>query len=116
MLTLSPDQLTRLGQFQTDRFVDACAKSLHERHPAETEGETSADLRGRILALLPKLQAVGFECTGDIAHAIELILAFQLRPGKPAMPATLSAQLRDPHVSVEKKIEALEQLFLFDAA
>jgi hypothetical protein len=116
MLTISSSQMARLGDLSQARFVDECARALRARHPAETQGESQDELLARVQALVDKLCGFGFLCTGDLAHAIELIVDFQYAPGKPAMPAAVAAQLRSPHVSVDKKIEALEQLFLFAAA
>jgi hypothetical protein len=115
MLTISSSQMTRLGELQHARFVDECAKSVREKHPEESAGESQDELVARVRSLVDRLRSLGFACDGDIAHAISLIVAFQYRPGKPAMPAAVAEQLRSPHVSVEKKIEALEQLFLFAA-
>lgn len=115
MLTFSAAQMALLAERQTARFVDDCAAVLRARHPAETAGQSNAEMQTHVEALMTKLKTLGFGCAGDMAQAIQLIFAFHLKPGRPAMPASLTAQLRSRHVSVEKKIEALEQLFLFDA-
>jgi len=115
MLTISESQMARLGQAQLARFVDDCVQAARTQLAQETEAEATESLRTRVRDLVARLQSVGFRDSSDIAQAIALILKFQFLPGKPAMPASLAAELRSPSVSVEKKIEALEQLFLFEA-
>ena len=115
MLTISESQMARLGECQAARFVDECVRGLRERHAAQTEGETTDALRARVRDLVTRLQAIGFSDTTDLAQAIALVFQFQFLPGKPAMPPALAEELRSPQVSVAKKIELLEQLFLFEA-
>lgn len=60
-----------------------------------------------------KLRTLGFDDSNAITRALQLLSLLQFGADRPTMPPHLQARLRDPATSVEYKLEALEQAFIF---
>lgn len=113
MLRISGEQFQFLEMAQRDRFVDDCVRALRADYPdAATSGP---DLRERARLLIEQLSGLGFAHTGDCMYAVQLVFRYQQEHHRGPMPASIVAKLRSAHVTTEKKIEALEQLFIFGA-
>jgi len=111
MLSMSAGQMEALGALHAARFVEGCVARLREQHPAAAAAELA--LKDRVQQLVAQLRGQGFESPGETAYAVELVFRFLFQSDKAPLPADLSAKLQSPQVTVAKKIEALEQIFLF---
>lgn len=111
MFKISVGQMDALGALHAARFVDGCVARLREQHPAAAAAEPA--LKDRVQQLVTQLRGQGFESTGETAYAVELVFRYLFQADKAPLPSDLSVKLQSPHVTVAKKIEALEQVFLF---
>lgn len=113
MLTITAAQMQAFADDQLRRFIDASVAALRLALPAETAAFDDARLHATVAANVAQLRTLGFDDSNAIARALQLLFLLQFGADRPTMPPHLLARLRDPATSVEYKLEALEQVFLF---
>lgn len=111
MLQIHPEQFRLLKLEQHERFLDDCERALRVDYP--NAATTSPDLRERVRLLIEQLRGIGFSHAGDCKYALQLIFRYQQEAWRGPMPEVIIDKLRSANVTNEKKIEALEQLFIF---
>lgn len=88
------------------------AQVLQIDYPSAVVSE--ADMRKRVRLLIEQLSNIGFNNTGDYRYAVQMVFRYQQEAQwRGPMPEVIIDKLRSVHVTTEKKIEALEQLFIF---
>lgn len=113
MLTITAAQMQAFADDQLRRFIGASVAALRLALPAETAAFDDARLHATVAANVAELRTLGFDDSNAIARALQLLFLLQFGADRPTMPPHLLARLRDPATSVEYKLEALEQVFLF---
>lgn len=113
MLTITSAQFQMFADAQLQQFVSDCVRALRLALPVETADFDDARLHATTTSNVAELRKLGFENSGDITRALHILFLLQYGKGQPHMPAHLAARFRSPSTSVEKKLEALEQVFIF---
>lgn len=111
MLQIRREQFQFLELEQRDWFLDDCVRALRVDYP--NAAKTGPDLRERVRLLIEQLCSIGFSYTGDCKYALQMVFRYQQEAWRGPMPKFIIDKLRSAHVTTEKKIEALEQLFIF---
>lgn len=111
MLQIRREQFQLLELEQRNRFLDDCVRVLRVDYPNATT--TGPDFRERVRLLIEQLSSVGFSYTGDCKYALQVLFRYQQEAWRGPMPEVIIDKLRSTHVTTEKKLEALEQLFIF---
>jgi hypothetical protein len=112
MINISKDQIEQLVAADRARFMEECLHSIRIEFPEIQD--TWPDLRERVSTMIQRLIVMGFDHKGEYAFALNLILRYLLE-GRGPMPEIIIEKLNSVWVTSEKKIEALEQLFIFGA-
>lgn len=112
MLQISRAQLNKLEGVQQARFIDDCCRMLKAEQRAAA-ATPHVDLRRIVVSMVEQLKGFGFVNTAETEYAVSLIYRYQQEPERGPVPAEISALMRSDRFSTEKKIEALEQLFIF---
>lgn len=114
MLVLTERQFRCFADAQVENFIRQSAKALQASFPAEAAGLGEAALLAYVGKTVGQLRAIGFEYTGGIERALSLLFPLQHGARPRRLPDDLARAFKDPSTSIEKKLEALEQVFIFD--
>lgn len=111
MLQISREQLKMFEQVQRDAFLDGCLRVLQVDDPNLATSRPA--LPDEVRRLIAQLTGIGFTHSGDCEYALRLLFKYQQVAQSEPMPEAIVDKLRSVFVTTEKKIEALEQLFIF---
>ncbi len=111
MLHIQQEQFRLFELAQRERFLDECARVLLVDCP--NPAKTGPDLREWLRLVIRQLSSIGFTHDGDYMHALRMLFRYQQEAWRGPMPEVIIDKLRSAHLTTEKKIEALEQLFIF---
>lgn len=115
MLSITAAQFQLFADHQLQQFISDSVCALRAALPDETAALDDARLLATTTNNVAELRKLGFDNSGDITRALRMLFLLQYGNGQPRMPAHLATRFRSPSTSVEKKLEALEQVFIFGA-
>lgn len=111
MLQISREQLKMFEQVQRDAFLDGCLRVLQlDRPGAAMSGPAMPEW---VRQCVDQLAGLGFTCSGDCRYAARLVFKYQQETHRGPLPQAIMETLQSANATIEKKIEALEQLFVF---
>ena len=116
MLTITTDQFKLFAEAKLTAFIRQNMQSLRLNYPSETSELDDPALSAYVLKTVEQLRSISFEYTGDISRALLMLFLLKYGTNQPGMPKDLVIKFRDPTTSIEKKLEALEQIFIFDSS
>ena len=111
MLHITSAQLATFAACQRQRFIAQCCAQVETEFPALAA--STPDLSARIERLVSELEGFGFIGADETQYALSLLIRHNQQAEHQRMPEDIVARLRSRNVTVEKKIEALEQLSIF---
>lgn len=112
MLQISSNQLQTFEGVQQKRFIDSCCANLVAEQSAAA-AQTPVDLRKAVSSIVEQLKACGFSGVDETEYAVSLVFRYLHEPDRGPFPPDVAAKLRSERFSTNKKVEALEQLFIF---
>lgn len=116
MLTISKEQIRVMAEAQVVEFIRQSMISLRTGLPDETRRFDDDALRNEVNDIVEQLRQIGFERMGDLRRALHMLFVLKHGVRRRVVPPHIAMQFRDPGASVQTRIEALEQVFIFGHA